>query len=212
MATNWFSTRRLLVVLVAVSVAAPAWAAPPDDSTTKAEKAAAIAAGEKSQAEEEEKLEPYQCGKVQRLHTLGGVFLASQPEKEDFTHAKEGGIKTVLNLREPSEIDWDEGELVKSLGMEYVNIPFKSPETLTDEVFDKSRTLLVDKEKRPLLVHCSSANRVGAIWLAHRVLDAGKPYDEALKEAKTVGLKLPAFEEKAKDYIERMQKKAAAEN
>jgi uncharacterized protein (TIGR01244 family) len=193
-------------VIAAASVVASAWAAPPKDEAAASGKPAVAKA-----VDEEEKLEPYQCGKVQRLHTLGGVFLASQPEKEDFTHAKEGGIKTVLNLREGDEVDWDEGELVKSLGMEYVNIPFKTPSTLTDEVFDKSRKLLGDKEKRPLLVHCSSANRVGAVWLAHRVLDGGKTYDEALKEAKTVGLKLPAYEEKAKDYIERMQTKAAAE-
>jgi uncharacterized protein (TIGR01244 family) len=187
-----------------LAIAAPAWSAPPQKEAAEGAKKA-----ETKGAEEEEKLEPYQCGKVQRLHTLGGVFLASQPEKEDFSHAKEGGIKTVLNLREKDEMDWDEGELVKSLGLEYVNVPFRAPATLTDEVFDKTRKLLGDKEKRPLLVHCASANRVGAVWLAHRVLDDGKSYDEALKEAKTVGLKLPAYEEKVKDYIARMQKKEA---
>jgi hypothetical protein len=38
------------------------------------------------------------------------------------------------------------------------------------------------------------------------VLDGGLAYEAALAEAKTVGLKLPAYEEKARDYIERMQK------
>ncbi|MEX2187479.1 MAG: protein tyrosine phosphatase family protein [Pirellulales bacterium] len=200
-----FGCLRLAALLAAAAMVTTAWAGPPKKEAAAEAKSAAAKAGD-----EEEKLEPYQCGKVQRLHTLGGVFLASQPAKEDFTHAKEGGIKTVLNLREKDEMDWDEGELVKSLGMEYVNVPFKSPSTLTDEVFDKTRKLFGDKEKRPLLVHCASANRVGAVWLAHRVLDGGKTYDEALKEAKTVGLKLPAYEEKAKDYIARMQKKGAA--
>ncbi|MBI1900765.1 MAG: hypothetical protein HYS13_06600 [Planctomycetia bacterium] len=155
-----------------------------------------------------EKLEPYECGKVQRLHTLSGVFLASQPQKEDFQHAKDGGIKTVVNLRKKEELDWDEEAHVRELGMAYLNFPFQAPKELTDEVFNGVRKLLVDKEKRPLLLHCASANRVGAIWLAHRVLDGGLTYEAALEEAKTVGLKLPAYEEKAKEYIERMKKQS----
>ncbi len=56
-------------------------------------------------------------------------------------------------------------------------------------------------------MHCRSANRVGAIRLAHRALDHGLSYDQALDEAKTVGLKLPAFVEKAKDYLDRNKQK-----
>ncbi len=153
-----------------------------------------------------EKLEPYECGKAQRLHTLAGVFLASQPHPEDFKLAKDVGIKTVVNLRKKEELEWDEQAHVKKLGMEYKHIPFQSPAELTDIVFDQIRKLLKDKTQRPLLLHCSSANRVGAVWLAHRVLDGGLPYDEALAEAKQVGLKLPAYEEKAKDYIQRNKK------
>jgi uncharacterized protein (TIGR01244 family) len=157
-------------------------------------------------AQAKEKLEPYECGKVERLHTLGGIFLASQPQKEDFKQAADNGIKTVINLRDPKEIDWDEAALVKAVGLEYVNLPFRSAKELSDEIFDKSRKLLADKSKRPLLLHCASANRVGALWLAHRVLDDGVKYDDALAEAKTVGLKLPALEQKAKDYIQRKKK------
>jgi uncharacterized protein (TIGR01244 family) len=153
-----------------------------------------------------DRLEPYQCGTVQRLHTLDGVFLASQPAPEDFKHASEGGIKTVVSLRKDREIDWDEAGVVKELGMEYHSVPFKAPEELTDEVFDKARELLRDRNKHPLLLHCATANRVGAVWLAHRVLDGGLSYEEAHAEAGIVGLKLPAYEERAKDYIDRNKK------
>lgn len=155
-----------------------------------------------------EKLEPYQCGTVARLHTLGGVFLASQPSAEDFDHAKKGGIKTVINLRLPDEVkDFDEAKVVTDLGMAYHNIGFEGPDMLTDDVLDRTRALLRDQSNQPVLLHCSSANRVGAVWLAHRVLDAGLPYDEALAEAKTVGLKTPAYEQIVKNYIERHQSK-----
>jgi protein tyrosine phosphatase (PTP) superfamily phosphohydrolase (DUF442 family) len=87
--------------------------------------------------------------------------------------------------------------------MEYFNFPFKTPTQLSDEIFDAARKVLNDQSKKPILLHCSSANRVGAIWLAHRVLDHGLSFDDAAKEAETVGMKLPAFKDKAKDYIDR---------
>jgi uncharacterized protein (TIGR01244 family) len=147
-------------------------------------------------------LEPYECGSVARIHTLGGVFLASQPAPEDLKHAREGGIKTVVSLRKPDEIDWDEAAVVKDLGMEFRQVPFPAPGELTDEVFDEVRALLNDAEKRPLLLHCASANRVGAVWLAHRALDHGLSLEAAGEEAKTVGLKLPAYTERAREYVE----------
>ena len=38
-----------------------------------------------------EALEPWTCGTIERLHTQGGVYLASQPAPEDFRDAKLGG-------------------------------------------------------------------------------------------------------------------------
>jgi protein tyrosine phosphatase (PTP) superfamily phosphohydrolase (DUF442 family) len=76
-------------------------------------------------------------------------------------------------------------------------------------VFDATRKLLVEAE-RPILVHCASANRTGAIWLVFRVLDTGLEYDAALAEAKQSGLRSAAFEAKAKGYIDRAQRKMRA--
>ena len=151
-------------------------------------------------------LEPYSCGSIQRLHTYQGIFLASQPQQADLERAAQGGIKTVINLRLPDEVkDFDEEQVVTDLDMTYHNPGFDGPAMLTDAIFDRVRGHLNDAAQKPMLIHCSSANRVGAIWLAHRVLDSGLTMDQALAEAKTVGLKLPAYEEKAKNYIKRHQ-------
>ncbi|CAG0957433.1 hypothetical protein PHYC_00543 [Phycisphaerales bacterium] len=153
-----------------------------------------------------DKLEPYECGTITRLHTLGGVFLASQPKPEDFAQAKKGGVKTVINLRHASEIkDFDEKQVVEAEGLAYIHLPWDGPAELTDAVFDQTREYL-KTAARPILLHCSSANRVGAVWLPYRVLDGGLSWDAALAEAKTVGLKSPDYEAKAKDYIERHTK------
>jgi protein tyrosine phosphatase (PTP) superfamily phosphohydrolase (DUF442 family) len=109
----------------------------------------------------------------------------------------------VINLRKEEELDWDEKAAVEKLGMEYHNLGFKAPEELTEEIFNTARQLLSRADKKPILLHCSTANRVGAVWLAHRVLDDGLSFEEARIEAETVGLKLPAFAEKARSYIGR---------
>jgi uncharacterized protein (TIGR01244 family) len=153
-----------------------------------------------------EKLEPYQCGTVQRLHTYKGVFLASQPAPADFEQAKKGGVKTVVNLRPASEIkDFDEKKVVGDLGLAYHNPAFGSAAELTDAKFDEVRNLLRTAE-RPILLHCASANRVGAVWMAYRVLDEGATLEQATAEAKIVGLKSPDLEKAAKDYIARNKK------
>lgn len=150
-------------------------------------------------------MEPYTCGTIKNLHTMGGFFLASQPAPEDFEQAAMGGIKTVVNFRKDAEITtFDEALVVGNNGMEYVHIPWNGPDELTDEIFDRSREMFNTVE-RPALVHCGSSNRVGAVWLAWRVLDEGATVEDALAEAKMAGLKTPAYEEKALDYIRRHQ-------
>lgn len=154
----------------------------------------------------------YSLGTTERVHVLERVFLTSQPAPGDWILAKQAGIKTVINLRRPEELTRiDERGLVVAQGMIYVNIPFEGPEELTDSVFSAVRSEL-KSAARPVLLHCSSANRVGAVWLAYRVLDEGLAVELALAEAHGVGLTKPALEKKAVDYIERELKLSAKRN
>ena len=149
------------------------------------------------------KLEAATLGSTRNVHSFGKNLLCGQPSVEDFAEAKRRGIKTVITLRQEGEIDWDEGAVVKELGLSFHRFGFRAPDTLKDEIFDKARRVLADSKKKPLLLHCGSANRVGAIWVAHRVLDHGLSVEDALKEAKKVGLRTDAYREKAVDYIKR---------
>ncbi len=148
-------------------------------------------------------LAPAELGSIDHVHALGDVYVASQPTKADLDAAKTRGVKTVIDLRAVTEDrGFDERTVVEGLGLEYVNLPFGKPEELTDDVFDRARELLGTAE-RPILLHCGSANRAGAVWIPWRVLDTGLTLDAALAEAKTAGLKTAAFEEKAKEYVAR---------
>ncbi len=147
---------------------------------------------------------PESIGEIQSLHRLGGIYLASQPSIQDFQLLKEAGIRTVIDQRYPEETPFDERATVERLGMTYTNVPWNGPADLSDEVFDRSRQLLNEAEQ-PVLLHCSSANRVGTVWLPWRVLDGGVSVETALEEARLVGLRLPAYEEAAIAYIEKRQ-------
>ncbi len=72
--------------------------------------------------------------------------------------------------------------------MEYFNIPV-GREGFSPEIVSKFRDILADSANRPILVHCASSNRVGAMWYIHQVLDNGESESSALEEAKKIGLR-----------------------
>ncbi len=85
--------------------------------------------------------------------------------------------------------------------MEYVVLPVGGE--VPDASFDAVRALLDDSARRPVLVHCASANRVGALLLPVLMLDRGMERDEALETAMQVGLRSEALARQALDYVER---------
>ncbi len=69
----------------------------------------------------------------------------------------------MIDPREPGEDrGFDEPETVRRAGMDYVSIPV-GHEDVDDETFELLWDLTVGSECRPMLVHCASANRVGAL-------------------------------------------------
>lgn len=156
------------------------------------------------------KLEAAKLGSTINVHAFGKSLLCGQPTADDFAEAKKRGVKVVVTLRTESEVTWDEAGTVKGLGLEFHRFGFLAPDTLSDAIFDDSLKLLANSEKSPVMLHCGSANRVGAVWLAHRVLNDGLPIEDAQKEAKTVGLRTAGYEERALAYI-RIRQAAANE-
>ena len=146
------------------------------------------------------KLEKAKIGTIYNVHRFGKILLAGQPKPEDFALLKKMGIKTVIQMNYRERLPFNEEALAKSHGMNYVYLPWNGPKLLTDEVYDRTRKLLNDSEK-PLLLHCASANRVGAIWLVWRVLDGGIPLEQAIAEAKEVGMRTPGYLVRAKEYL-----------
>jgi protein tyrosine phosphatase (PTP) superfamily phosphohydrolase (DUF442 family) len=114
----------------------------------------------------------------------------------------EAGYKTVVDLRTPEETprpdEW--GMVVRRAGMEYVNIPVGHID-IDNETFDRFRELMRDGGRRPMLVHCSSANRVGALLIPYLILDEGRTPEKARKIATGVGLRSNRLERAAFSYV-----------
>ena len=170
---------------------------------------AQLAAGPSSLGRPTLAIESAELGQTLNVHRLGNLFLAGQFSEADLVQIREAGIQRVITLRTDGEIDWDEQSAVEAAGIEFVAIPFRSPESLTDEVFDQIRAVLSQSDKSTLF-HCGSANRVGGTWLPWRVLDQGVDLEVALAEARKIGLRTAFIEEKAIDYIERQSANQSA--
>jgi uncharacterized protein (TIGR01244 family) len=146
-----------------------------------------------------------ELGATANAHEIGQVIVASQPAAADLALARQQGVRRIINLRYDTEpAGFDERAEVARLGIDYVNIPWAGPDELTDAVFDEARRLLRDSP-RPLLLHCGSGSRAAAVWLPWRVLDDGADWNTALAEAHELGLASPAFEEKARAYVDRQR-------
>jgi uncharacterized protein (TIGR01244 family) len=116
---------------------------------------------------------------------------------------KQDGFKTIINLRQASEkgANIEENSArAQALGMKYVHIPYNAaaPENKT---FDEFLRVIADKSNQPVYIHCGSANRVGSVWLAKRVLQDGWTVEKATEEARLIGLTSAPLEQFALKYV-----------
>ncbi|MEZ6093358.1 MAG: methyltransferase domain-containing protein [Pirellulaceae bacterium] len=151
-------------------------------------------------------VEAVEVGQIKNVHRVGDLFLSGQFQPEDIAQLKALGIKTVISLRTDGELDWDEAQKLDDAGIKYENFPFRSVDSLTTDLIDSVRDRLKNRNA-PMLLHCASANRVGAVWLTYRVLDENIDLDTATTEAMEVGLSKPDLAERAREYIESAKQK-----
>ena len=131
------------------------------------------------------------------------VFFAGQPSPADLEQYAKLGVKKVINLRMPAEIQglgFDEAALAKQAGMEYVHVPF-GPQPPTDDDMKKVFAALQGAGDGKVLLHCASSNRAGLMWSLFRGSQHGLAVDDAVVEGKAAGMKNPAFEKIARGKL-----------
>jgi uncharacterized protein (TIGR01244 family) len=129
-----------------------------------------------------------------------GLAAAGQPTPEALRSLKERGFKTVVNLRAETEPGVKEEEaIVRGLGLDYALVPI-TPSSFSQEHVDRVAKILDDPKAGPVLLHCGSANRVGAVWAVIQA-QRGKSYEEAEAEGRRIGLTSPAMVEAVKRVL-----------
>ncbi len=116
---------------------------------------------------------------------------------------KEQGFAAVIDFRTPDEADSNvaaEGEMARSAGLKYVNIPFstKAPDYGMVDLFLKT---VADPANQPAYIHCKTGNRAAMMWMIKRVVLDDWPIDKAVQEAQSLGLTEPSVRQVGLDYL-----------
>lgn len=120
---------------------------------------------------------------------LPGIWVGGRLNPEDVARLEHAGVRQVLDLTRDSETPgFDEAAAVEEAGLAYANLAIGGAADLTRAnvlAFDR----LVSSAERPLLVHCASGNRVGAMAALRAAWLQGKSEDEAVEIGRAWGLK-----------------------
>ena len=126
------------------------------------------------------------------------ILIGGQPTQDHLREAADRGYQTVVNLRPPGEFtDWDQEALVSELGMQYENIPVAGEADITEENARQLADILDNDDNHPILMHCSSGNRVGALFAARAHYLNDEDPDVALEQGREAGL--TALEEELRE-------------
>lgn len=118
-----------------------------------------------------------------------GIYTSGRISQDDIAKLEAAGIHHVIDLSQDNETpDFDEAAAVQAAGIGYDNLPIAGPDALTRanvEAFDR---LLADAQG-PVLVHCASSNRVGAMAALRAAWIEGVPVEEAIAAGRAWGLR-----------------------
>lgn len=119
---------------------------------------------------------------------LPGVLTGGQPTEEQLRAAAEAGYTAVIDLRMAGEHDFDERGIVERLGMTYHAVPVDGSSGLTRERAEALDAALLEAGAGPVMVHCGSGNRVGALIALHEHWIRGREAEASLETGLAAGL------------------------
>lgn len=123
------------------------------------------------------------------LHVVRpGLYTGAQPAARDWPVLARHGIATVIDLRTPGErVDRDEAAEVRAAGLRYEHLPIDGEDGVR---IDAARELAarIDAAPGPVLVHCASSDRAGAMVALMASLRGAAP-DDALAQGRAAGMR-----------------------
>lgn len=123
----------------------------------------------------------------EQLQPVDGITSTGQPDADDLALVAEAGYVAVVDLRGTDEDRGiDEAAVLERLGLTYISLPLSSPDAINFENAAKLEEILAGIEG-PVLLHCGSGNRVGAL-LALRHSQGGASDEDAVSYGRAAGM------------------------
>lgn len=116
-----------------------------------------------------------------------GVWTGGQPSAEQLRRAREAGLMSVISLCPPGEPGYDERAEAEKLGLAFAAVPVAA----ACDINDRSARALheaLERSPRPVLVHCGSGNRVGALVALKAHSLEGRSKDASIAHGRKAGL------------------------
>lgn len=168
-------TRNLLLIglLAAMPASLPSKAESEAQNVTQNKVAASAEAKKKEDLPNFHEVHPY-------------LYRSGEPTEAGMKKLKEMGVKTVIDLRAPSEMHFDEDKVAKELGLKYIRLVMTSApptEKQVDTLLSTIKEAKEDNSKGSVLVHCAhGSDRTGCMIGIWRVTQEDWDYDTAYKE------------------------------
>lgn len=110
------------------------------------------------------------------------LYRGAQPSDAGFQSLKQMGVTMVVNFRDDWEAKPEEGE-VESLGMQYVNIPWRAADEPSNAQVAQFLDLVRDNPTATIFVHCRrGADRTGTMIAAYRIVEEHESIRDAVSE------------------------------
>ncbi|MDG2525050.1 sulfur transferase domain-containing protein [Stenotrophomonas sp. HITSZ_GD] len=115
------------------------------------------------------------------------LYAGGQPDEATLRALAAQGVTTVIDLRGAEEPrGYAEADTARALGLRYIALPVAGAQDITPANAQALQSAL-DTAQGPVLLHCASGNRVGAL-LALSAHARGASDEEALAEGRAAGL------------------------
>jgi protein tyrosine phosphatase (PTP) superfamily phosphohydrolase (DUF442 family) len=127
----------------------------------------------------------------------------SAPSTDGLKWLVEKGYRTVLDLRETSEVPSSFIAEVAGMGLRYVALPIGLKAIDRDHV-DRFNFEMAAGEARPLFFFDSDGTRAGALWYIRRIANDRVDHQIARREAQDLGLTNNSYWSAATNYIDKL--------
>lgn len=136
-------------------------------------------------------------GEMVNVHRVGELWVGGLPSQTDLELAARRGLKQILDVRPAHQAAGDDLPLAaRELGLDFVSLSFDA-EQPDPAIVERA----LGELRRPgaKLLFCNDGGGAALILAVHRVRDQGVPLEEALSEARRMGMKPGAPE----DFVRR---------